>query len=350
RPRAARLHAERDRLRKELTEIKAETTSTMILEQPWEPADTHVLIRGEFTRKGEKVSPAVPDFLPPLPAEVKADRLGFARWLTSPNHPLTARVAVNRIWQTHFGTGLVPTGDDFGSQGEPPTHPEPPYWPAVPVVESGWDVKQLHKLIVSSATYRQSGRVTPGLLEVDPDNRLYGRWPRTRLPAETIRDNALAISGLLDRRMGGPSVRPYQPEGLWEAVRHPGKFTAQEYVQSHGGDLYRRGVYVYVKRTMPHPSMSIFGAPNRDVCTVRRDSANTALQALALLNDTTALECARGAAARMIREGGSAADERLAYGFRLCTARRPRAHEMDVLRRVYAAELARFQADPQAAV
>jgi hypothetical protein len=280
---------------------------------------------------------------------VKADRLALARWLTAPGHPLTARVTVNRIWQMHFGSGLVATAEDFGSQGEPPTHPELLDWLAVEFVESGWDVKRLHRLIVTSATYRQTSRVSPRLLRVDPENRLHARGPRVRLAAETIRDNTLAIAGLLDRRVAGPGVRPYQPAGLWEAIRHPDKkFTAQEYVQSHGGDLYRRGVYLFWKRTMPHPSMTLFDAPNRTVCTVRRPRTNTAFQALALLNDPTVIEAARATAARMLREAGPRVEDRLSYGFRLCTARRPRPSEVAVMRRLFEAERARFKGDPEA--
>lgn len=342
--------AERDLLGKEIDALQAQIVTTMVMADPEKKDDTFVLIRGDFSQRGEKVDPGLPKFLPPLPAGEKVNRLSFARWLTAPSHPLTARVMVNRIWQMHFGTGLVATSEDFGSQGEPPSHPELLDWLAVRFVESGWDVKRMHKLIVGSSTYRQSNRVTPRALQVDPDNRLYARGPRFRLPAETIRDNTLAIGGLLDRRLGGPGVRPYQPAGLWEAIRHPGKeLSAQDYVQSHGSDLYRRGVYLFWKRTMPHPTMSLFDAPNRDVCVVRRPRTNTALQALALLNDPAVVESARGVAVRMCREAGPGLEARLVHGFRLCTARHPRPDELAVLCRVHAAELARFRGDRGAA-
>jgi hypothetical protein len=347
-PRAtfARLHTDKERLQKEARAAEAEISSTMVLSDPPDRADTFVLTRGDVAQKGEKVSPGVPAFLPPLPSTAKNDRLSFARWLTSPWHPLTARVTVNRVWQQHFGVGLVDTPEDFGTQGNPPTHPELLDWLAMRFIESGWDVKALHRLIVNSATYRQSSWVTPQLLQVDPQNRLYARGPRFRLPAEAIRDNALALAGLLDRRVGGTGVFPYQPVGLWEEVRHINDFTAQQYAQSHGRDLYRRGIYVYWKRTRPHPALALFDVPNRDVCTVRRQTTNTAIQALVLLNDPTIVECARSVAVRMCRETRSGSDERLAHGFRLCTARPPRPHELTVLCRVYAGELARFRAQP----
>jgi hypothetical protein len=210
-------------------------------------------------------------------------------------------------------------------------------------------VKQLHRLIVTSAAYRQSSAASEQLRAADPENRLYARGPRYRLRAETIRDSMLAIAGLLDRKMGGPGVRPYQPAGLWEAIRHTGDFTAQTYVQGHGADLYRRGVYLFWKRTLPHPSMTLLDAPTRAVCAARRPRTNTALQALLLLNDITAVECARSTALRMAREGGADLESRLRYGFLLCTARQPNSGELAALKKLYDAELERFRDDPAAA-
>jgi len=329
--------------------IEKQVVTAMVIADSPKLMETHVLIRGNFDRQGEKVDPGVPGFLPPLPTDRSPNRLDLARWLVAPNHPLTARVVVNRIWALHFGTSLVATREDFGSQGEPPTHPALLDWLAVKFVSSGWNVKQLHRLIVTSAAYRQSSAASEQLRAADPENRLYARGPRYRLRAETIRDSMLAIAGLLDRKMGGPGVRPYQPAGLWEAIRHTGDFTAQTYVQGHGADLYRRGVYLFWKRTLPHPSMTLLDAPTRAVCAARRPRTNTALQALLLLNDITAVECARSTALRMAREGGADLESRLRYGFLLCTARQPNSGELAALKKLYDAELERFREDPAAA-
>ena len=227
-----------------------------------------------------------------------ANRLGLARWLASPENPLTARVAVNRIWQHHFGQGLVKTAENFGIQGEPPSHPELLDWLATELIRTGWDIKAMHRLIVTSATYRQASRVPPALLAHDPENRLLARGPRFRLSAEVVRDNALAIAGLLTIRLGGPSVKPYQPAGLWEELA--GGAGEGPYIQDKGPDLYRRSLYVYRKRTVPHPVLATFDAPSRETCQVKRSRTNTPLQALELLNDVAYVEAARGLAQLMI--------------------------------------------------
>ena len=232
------------------------------------------------------------------PTDAPLNRLTLAKWLVQPGHPLTSRVAVNRFWQMYFGVGLVKTQEDFGVQGEPPSHPELLDWLATEFVRTGWDVRAMQRLIVTSATYRQSSVVTPALLERDPENRLLARGPRGRLPAEMIRDTALSASGLLNDRIGGPSVLPYQPKGLWEEMAFGDGFSAQAYEQSHGRDLYRRGMYTLWKRTVPPASLATFDAPDREKCTARRVTTNTPLQALAMLNDPTYVEAARALAQR----------------------------------------------------
>jgi hypothetical protein len=340
---------EAGRLRKAEADLTNSLPATMVMQEMPKPRDTFVLIRGDFQRHGAKVNPGVPAVLPPLPRGARNDRLGLAKWLVLPDHPLTARVTVNRYWEQLFGTGIVKTGEDFGSQGEWPSHPELLDWLATEFVARKWDVKAILRLMVTSAAYRQAARVTPDLGHRDPDNRLLARGPRFRLPAEMVRDNALAVSGLLDHRLGGPSVRPYQPGGLWEQVAFGGGFSAQTYVQSHGRDLYRRGLYTFWKRSLPHPSLIAFDAPNREVCTDRRPRTNTPLQALVLFNDPIYVECARLLGQRVLREGGADTGTRLVYAFRLCTARLPRPEELEVLLRVYAGQRARFARDPAAA-
>ncbi|MFL5864624.1 MAG: DUF1553 domain-containing protein [Solirubrobacteraceae bacterium] len=303
------------------------------------PRATFVLVRGAYDRRGPRVRPGVPASLPPLPPGAPANRLGLARWLVDPANPLTARVAVNRCWQMVFGTGLVKTAEDFGTQGERPSHPELLDWLAVAFRESGWDLKRLLRLIVTSATYRQSSRVTPALLARDPENRLLARGARFRLPAEVIRDQALAASGLLVERLGGPSVRPYQPPGLWRELAGEG------YVRARGAGLYRRGLYTYWKRTVGPPSLMAFDAPARETCVARRTRTNTPLQALALMNDVTYVEAARVLAQRVMRAGVPTPEGRLALAFRLATARVPTAGELRVLGAGFARHRAHYRAD-----
>ncbi len=347
------------KLRNERTEVENGVRTAMIMQELPQPRDTFMLVRGQYDKHGEKVEAHVPAFLPPLPAGAPRNRLTLARWLVDPAHPLTARVTVNRFWQTFFGTGLVKTAEDFGSQGELPSHPALLDWLAVEFMTPeaarvpGWDVKALVKLLVTSATYRQSSVATEALIARDPENRLLARGTRHRLPAEFIRDQALAVSGLLNAEIGGRSVSPYQPPGIWEelASRADGaNWTAQVYSQSHGKDLYRRTMYTFWKRTAPPPSLMTFDAPDRETCTVRRARTNTPLQALVLMNDPTYVEAARKLAERMMTEGGATADERIAFAFRLATARPPSAEEGRVLKDVFDAELAAFRKDPAAAL
>jgi len=295
------------------------------------PRDTFVLGRGQYDNKGEKVTPGVPSFLPPMSHDMPPNRLGLAKWILDPSNPLTARVAVNQYWQQYFGTGIVKTAEDFGSQGEPPSHPELLDWLATEFVRTGWDVKVMQRLMVTSATYRQSSMASRELLERDPENRLLARGPRFRLPAEMVRDNALAISGLLNAKIGGPSVYPYQPKGLWEEMAFGEGYSGQSYTESSGSDLYRRGMYTVWKRTVPPPSLTLFDAPDREKCTARRTVTNTPLQALALLNDPTYVEASRALAERTLRSAGKSDRERIDFAFKLATARWPDAQERAVL-------------------
>ncbi|HJT31804.1 MAG TPA: DUF1553 domain-containing protein [Pirellulales bacterium] len=340
------------RLRARQTELDKIVPTVMVMREMPQPRESFMLIRGQYDKRGEKVLPGVPACLPPLATSAPANRLGLAQWLVAAEQPLTARVIVNRFWQMLFGTGLVKTAEDFGSQGERPSHPELLDWLAVEFRESDWNVKHLLRLMVNSATYRQASAVTPELLSKDPENRLLARMSRLRLPAETIRDQALASGGLLDPRIGGASVSPYQPPGLWEELmsREDGaNWTAQTYVQSHGADLYRRTMYTFWKRTCPPPTLSTFDAPDREVCTVRRARTNTPLQALILMNDPTYVEAARKLAERVLGQAGGV-DERLAQMFRLVLARGLNAREAAVLRRILDEQFARFRDDTDAAL
>jgi hypothetical protein len=360
--------------RKRQESAQAAVSSSMVMQEMPQPRDTFILLRGAYDKPGEKVAADVPAFLPPLPKEAPHNRLALARWLIGPEQPLTARVTVNRYWQLFFGTGLVRTAEDFGSQGELPSHPELLDWLAVDFREgprskvqgprstsdlgpgtldsASWDVKELVRRIVSSATYRQSSHVTAALLAKDPDNRLLARGPRYRLQAEFIRDQALFHSGMLDNRIGGRSVSPYQPPGLWEELmsRADGdKWTAQKYKQDHGVDLYRRTMYTFWKRTCPPPTLATLDAPDRETCTVRRSRTNTPLQALVLLNDPTYVEAARQFAERILRNGGDSLEQRLEFSFRSVLARQPTTAERAVLSGVYHRQLARFRDLPDAA-
>jgi hypothetical protein len=296
------------------------------------------------------VQPGVPAILPPLPKDAPLNRLTLAKWLVDPGHPLTSRVAVNRYWQTYFGVGIVKTQEDFGVQGEPPVHPELLDWLATEFVRTGWDVRAMQRLMVTSAAYRQSSKTTAALREKDPENRLLARGPRVRFPAETIRDTALAASGLLNGAIGGPSVLPYQPKGIWEELAFGDGFSGQAYEQSHGPDLYRRGMYTLWKRTAPPASLATFDAPDREKCTARRAQTNTPLQALVLLNDPTYVETSRALAERAIKEGGTDPGSRIAYAFRLATARKPSKEEVKVLRSLFDGRLTAYRHDRQGAL
>ena len=342
-------HAELKTLRLQKEELDKAIPTAMVMAEMKKPRDTFVLARGDYRNQTEKVQPGVPAMLPALP-DGPLNRLTLAKWLVQPEHPLTARVAVNRYWQMYFGVGIVKTQEDFGVQGESPVHPELLDWLATEFVRSGWDVRAMQRLIVTSATYRQSSKVTRALIEKDPENRLLARGPRGRLPAEMIRDTALAASGLLNDEIGGPSVFPYQPSGLWEEMAFGEGFSVQSYEQSHGKDLYRRGMYTFWKRTVPPASLATFDAPDREKCTARRAQTNTPLQALALLNDPTYVEASRALAQRVLLEGGKDQNARVAYAFRLATARKPVDKETKVLRAFLDARLASFRRDRKAAV
>ncbi len=314
------------------------------------PRKTHLLIRGDFLRPGVEVEPNVPAVLPPLPARRGGaapplpTRLDLARWLVDPANPLTARVAVNWMWGKYFGRGLVATPEDFGTQGDRPSHPELLDWLATELVRQKWDLKAMHKLIVCSATYRQSSRSRPELAERDPLNVLLARQTRVRLEAEILRDEALASSGLLVRTIGGPSVRPPQPAGVSE-LTYAG---SARWAASVGPDRYRRGLYTWFQRTSPYPMLTTFDAPDANLCCVRRDRTNTPLQALTLLNDTVFVECAQALGRRMMTEEKGGTEARLRYGFRLCVAREPTTAERVRLAKLYDDLLALCQAESEA--
>jgi len=308
-----------------------------------QPRETFILEQGQFDQPGEKVEPRTPEILPPFDGH-PANRLGLAQWLTAPDNPLFARVTVNRIWQQFFGTGLVRTADNFGLQGEAPSHPELLDWLAEDFRDSGWDQHRLIHQIVLSATYRQDSRHRPEL--DDPNNRLLARGPSFRLPAETIRDQALAVSGLLTREVGGPSVKPYQPPGIWEDLNAP-KSHLEIYQQDTGAALYRKSMYTYWRRAAMHPGMAIFDAPNRDVCTVRRPTTNTPLQALATLHGPTYLEAARKLAERVLaREPQSSPDQLATFALRKTLARSAGNEESALLAGLFRDRLAHYQSHP----
>ena len=337
------LYAQLNDLRAQKANLQQSIPTIMVMAEMKKPRDTFVLGRGQYDNPKEKVTPGVPSFLPPLPPRAPPNRLGLAAWIVDPQNPLTARVAVNHFWQGYFGIGLVKTSEDFGSQGEPPSNPELLDWLATEFIHTGWNVKAMQRLIVTSATYCQSSKVTPELEERDPENRLLARGPRVRLPAEEIRDNALAISGLLNDKIGGPSVYPYQPKGIWEEMAFGEGFSGQTYHESAGPDLYRRSMYTVWKRTVPPPALTTFDAPDREKCTARRIPTNTPLQALVLLNDPTYVEAARALAQRMMETGGKSAADRVDFAFRLATDREPSPAEREVLVATYRDQLADFQ-------
>jgi hypothetical protein len=337
--------------KKKQADLDSSIPTTMVMEEMDKPRDTVVLLRGQYDKKGEKVTAGTPAVLTPLVATLPRNRLGLAKWLVSPSHPLTARVAVNRYWQLYFGTGLVRTAENFGAQGERPSHPDLLDWLATEFIRAGWDIKAMQRLIVTSATYRQSSRVTPALLERDPENRLLARGPRFRLPAEMIRDQALAVSGLLVEKIGGPSVKPYQPPGLWEDISFGAGFSAQKFEQDHGDALYRRSMYTFWKRTCPPPGLQVFDAPEREFCMVRRSVTNTPLQALALMNDVTYVEASRKFAERIMTEARTIAPrDRITYAYLLALARPPKEAEGRLLLDIYNSQLARFRKDRDAAL
>jgi hypothetical protein len=298
---------------------------------------THILRRGVYDAPGEEVQPNTPSFILPFDKKYPKNRLGLAKWLFDRKNPLTARVFVNQMWQEFFGKGIVKTSGDFGMQGELPSHPELLDWLAVDFMEHGWNLKRLVKQFVMSATYRQSAVVTPEKLATDPDNIYLARAPRYHINAEFVRDLVLSSSGLLVPTIGGPSVKPYQPPGLWEGATS-GRGLLSMYVQDHGASLYRRGMYTLIKRTVPPPSMSIFDASNRDLCEVKRLKTNTPLQALVMLNDPTVLEASRVLAAKLLQENSGVSDK-IQKAFRLVVCRKPTDKEMTILSNFYEKEL-----------
>lgn len=322
-------------------DLASHAHSTLVMQKSGRARETRLQIRGNFRTLGERVEPGVPAMFRPLPGDVPADRLALARWLVDPQHPLTARVAMNRMWAGHFAEGIVASLDDFGRRSAAPSHAPLLDWLARELIDSGWRLKHMHRLMVTSATYRQSSRSSPAAAAQDPRNELLGFYPRRRLTAEQIRDNALAISGLLNAEMGGPGVRPYQP-----------KFTTSfrsDWAQSTGPDHCRRAIYTFWQRTSPYASFVTFDAPTREVCWVKRSATNTPLQALDLLNNSVLTEAAGGLAGRMLSEGATSLEERMVRGIRLCVGRRPQGAELAVLAQLYRSALADYRRLPATA-
>ncbi len=342
------LTAEKQKATSELTALTKTKITSMIMGDQGKMRPTYILERGHYShpRKDEVIKPGVPAFLPPLPKAAPKNRLGLAQWLTRADHPLTARVAVNRYWSLLFGKGLVKTVSDMGTQGDWPTHPELLDWLATDFVKHGWDVKRTLKQMVMSATYRQSSRITRELFAQDRSNALLARGPRFRLQGEFVRDNALAVSGLLVRKIGGPSVKPYQPPGLWNEVSLGGNV---RFRQDKGEGLYRRSMYTYWKRSAPAPTMTIFDAPTREKCLVERPRTNTPLQALATLNDPQFVEASRHLAERMMKEGGNLPKDRVAFGYQLVAARTPKALVSQILSSAFNEEFEHYKKNPEAA-
>jgi len=342
----ANIQGEIAQLNKSITSGK---TNIMVMDEGNPDRKTPILIRGAYDQHGEIVSPGIPTLFGDLPENTKPDRLALANWLTDPAQPLTARVTVNRYWQMIFGTGLVKTAEDFGSQGEWPSHPELLDWLAAEFVASGWDVRALIKLMITSQTYRQSSAVSKPRLTQDPYNRLLARAPRFRLSAEAVRDTALTIGGLLDDKAGGPSVYPPQPHGLWKEISHfghPSMMTAQHFYPDRNAQVYRRSMYTFWKRTSPPPMMMAFDASTRETCSVRRSLTNTPLQALVLMNSPQYVESAQGLARRM-QKHNSGIDARIIHGFRLATARQPSTDELKILKSAYQSQLDYFNSAPE---
>ncbi|MEM7231650.1 MAG: DUF1549 and DUF1553 domain-containing protein [Planctomycetota bacterium] len=348
-PNDAKLSEALKTLKARKASLQKQVPTAMVMRDLPKPRDTFLLKRGAYDAREDKVAASVPSVFPPLPQDAPKNRLGVAKWLVRRDHPLTARVAVNRLWYQIFGRGLVDTPEDFGTQGRPPSHPKLLDWLALELVDSGWNLQHVVRVLVESSTYRQSSFATKESLRVDPENRNYGRGPRFRMSAEMIRDNALQIGGLLTDRVGGPSVRPYQPAGLWvEVAVGDDNYSGGPYRQSHGADLYRRSVYTWWKRTCPPPNLRAFDAPEREFCRVQRSRTATPLQSLVLLNDPTFVEAARSFAERIIHYAPSA-DKRIEFAFRVATSRRPSAQEIEILRETAKQYEERFRKDLKAA-
>jgi hypothetical protein len=325
------------RLRNELADSTENIPEVMVMQEMPTPRQSHILLRGNYDAIGDKVYPNTPAAILPFDKNLPKNRLGFARWLTDAKHPLTARVAVNRYWQNFFGTGLVKTTEDFGNQGEMPSHPELLDWLAVTFRESGWDVKKLMKMIAMSATYRQDATVPPKETGWDPENRLLALGPAVRLTAEMIRDNALMASGLLNVAIGGKSIKPYQPGGLWE-------INNTSYQADTGDAVYRRSVYVLIKRSVPNPTLSTFDGTSRSYCVVRRQKTNTPLQALVTLNDPTFVEAAKVMGEQAAKEKNS--QDAFIRMYRKLTSRTPDKKELEILTELQTKEISKFRATP----
>jgi hypothetical protein len=338
-----------DGARNELNELNRQVATTLVFRERKEPKEAFILNRGEYDQHGDKVDRQTPGILPPMKPDMPNNRLGYAMWLVDADHPLTSRVTVNRLWQQLFGTGLVKTSEDFGSQGEPPSHPKLLDWMSAQFMADGWDLKQTMKRMVMSGTYRQSSKVWPEIWRKDRENRLLARGPRLRLDAEMLRDQALYVSGLLNETMGGPSVKPPQPDGLWFAVGYSGSNTVRFKADEGDEKVHRRTLYTFIKRTSPPPQMSTFDGPSRESCTSRRERTNTPMQALLLLNDPQYVEAARGLAQRVMREVDSTDGDRAARMFHLATGRAPCDGEVQDLMQVLEEEREHYAANPDAA-
>jgi hypothetical protein len=329
-------------LKKQDEAVKPATT--MVMQELLEPRATTVLIRGSHNVKGEPVSPAVPKVLHPLTPGQPLNRLGLAHWLVDPANPMVGRVIMNRLWAQNFGRGIVETSEDFGVQGEPPSHPELLAWLAKEFVRQAWSFKAMERLIVTSATYRQSSRITPDRLERDPFNRFFSRGPRFRMEAEMVRDQAVAASGLLKQSFGGPSVFPYQPEGIWFAP-----YSSDRWTESTSGNQFRRGLYTFWRRSSPYPAFITFDAPSREVCCERRSRTNTPLQALATLNDPAFVQPAAALARRILADSNRSVEDRAVHAFRLVLTRKPVTAELHHLVELYRENVERYHRDPVAA-
>ena len=318
----------------------------MVMEEMKKPRDNYLLNRGSYLEPSHKVGTDVPENLPKMDSSLPKNRLGLAKWLFSNENPLTSRVTVNRYWQMIFGFGLVRTPEDFGVQGMLPSHPELLDWLSIYLINNNWNIKKLIKLMVMSHVYQQKSNSNDKLNEIDPNNFFLARSNSYKLPAEIIRDNALASSGLLVKKVGGPSVKPYQPDGLW---LEKNSFSADlyNYKKNSGDSLYRRGMYTFIKRTSPPPSMIALDGTSREVCTVRREKTNTPLQALVLMNDPQFFEASRILAERIQKEGGENYLDQIKYGFRLAISRNPKDEELKILKELYESQLKFYKSNPK---
>jgi hypothetical protein len=345
-PELAGVRSDLNVLKADQASVESQVGDVMVMQDLPKPRDTFVLIRGDYDKHGEKVEPGTPAVLPAQPKDAPKNRLGLARWIASDDNPLTSRVLVNRLWEKFFGVGIVKTSENLGVQADWPSNPELLDYLATEMIAKHWSQKAFQREIVLSAAYRQNSDVTPELLDRDPENRLIARGPRFRLSAEQIRDQALAVSGLLVDKVGGPSVRPYEPANLWAGNLYG---NLKMYTDSTGPDLYRRSIYTFVKRTATPVNLTLFDQPSREYCVIRRSRTDTPLQALDLMNDPTYLECSRVLAEKMMTDGGATPATRLAYGFKRATGREPTAHEAEILSAGFERQLDRLKKDPAAA-